>query len=312
MLDARRHDRALGGRRERAGGLGPARLLGPGEPDHRHAGQATRYVQLAADPDLFNRWEAGQDPGPRPDPGPRGRQAGRGGRGALRRRRGPRPWSTRPRTRPSRRCCWPCPPRATSAWPSSRSIRPRSTRRATPSRPSWPCTWATCCGGCTAACRSGGEFSADARAAGKRALRNACCDLLAADPRAVNVEQVAFGHFGGAANMTDAIGGLSALMPIGGAPAERGARGLLRPVAGRAAGAGQVVRPAGPRSGQGAIGRILGLTAHPPSTPATPTACGPWSPGLRQRQSGPLPRPEAAPATASWPTRSWPSTASTR
>jgi len=63
--------------------------------------------------------------------------------------------------------------------------------------------------------QTAGEFSADAQSAGKRALRNGCADLLAADPHAVNVERIV-GHFEAAANMTDAMGALSALIQIGG------------------------------------------------------------------------------------------------
>jgi aminopeptidase N len=58
-------------------------------------------------------------------------------------------------------------------------------------------------------------FSPDAEAAGRRALRNAVLDLLAADPHSLNVER-ASGHFEAAANMTDSMGGLAALMLIGG------------------------------------------------------------------------------------------------
>ncbi len=65
--------------------------------------------------------------------------------------------------------------------------------------------------------QSAGEFSASAAAAGRRALRNACADLLTADPHAQNVERLV-GHFQAAANMTDAMGALSALVQIGGAP----------------------------------------------------------------------------------------------
>src|SRR5690606_7328385 len=65
-----------------------------------------------------------------------------------------------------------------------------------------------------------GEFSPDAASAGRRALRNAALDLLAADPHAENVAR-AVGHFDAAANMTDAIGGLTALVQIGGEAADR-------------------------------------------------------------------------------------------
>jgi aminopeptidase N len=65
--------------------------------------------------------------------------------------------------------------------------------------------------------QNAGEFSASAEAAGKRALRNACADMLTADPHAINVERIV-GHFQAAANMTDAMGALSALVQIGGSP----------------------------------------------------------------------------------------------
>ncbi|HEY5072500.1 MAG TPA: aminopeptidase N [Caulobacteraceae bacterium] len=60
-----------------------------------------------------------------------------------------------------------------------------------------------------------GSFSDAADAAGRRALRNAAIELLAADPHARNCER-AWGHYESAGNMTDAIGGLMALLVIGG------------------------------------------------------------------------------------------------
>ncbi len=56
-----------------------------------------------------------------------------------------------------------------------------------------------------------GEFSPSAAQAGRRALRNAALSLIAAEPSADAVDR-ATGHFDAAANMTDAMGGLSALM----------------------------------------------------------------------------------------------------
>ena len=64
-----------------------------------------------------------------------------------------------------------------------------------------------------------GEFRADAQAAGRRALRNAALDMLAAAPSAA-FDVRAKGHFEAAANMTDAMGGLNALMQVGGEPFE--------------------------------------------------------------------------------------------
>ncbi len=58
-------------------------------------------------------------------------------------------------------------------------------------------------------------FSPDAESAGRRSLRNAALALLAADPHPLNRE-LARDHFKGASNMTDAMGGLSALAMLGG------------------------------------------------------------------------------------------------
>jgi aminopeptidase N len=64
-----------------------------------------------------------------------------------------------------------------------------------------------------------GEFSPSAEQAGNRALRNAALDLMAANPTPI-VRTCAEGHLGAALTMTDAIGGLSALLQIGGEPLE--------------------------------------------------------------------------------------------
>ena len=64
-----------------------------------------------------------------------------------------------------------------------------------------------------------GAFSPDAASAGRRALRNACVELLAMEPTPDAIER-AKAHFNGADNMTDAMGGLNALLQIGGAPLE--------------------------------------------------------------------------------------------
>ncbi len=64
-----------------------------------------------------------------------------------------------------------------------------------------------------------GEFSPTAEQAGGRALRNAALELMAANPTAI-VRKCAEGHLDAALTMTDAIGGLSALLEIGGEPLE--------------------------------------------------------------------------------------------
>ena len=107
-----------------------------------------------------------------------------------------------------------------------------------------------------------GEFSVDPQSAGRRALRNAVIDLLAADPHADNLER-AHGHFQAAANMTDAMGGLSALMQIGGEPFERALADFYQrwehePLVIDKWFAVQARRPT-----EDVLGRVLGLTAHP-------------------------------------------------
>jgi aminopeptidase N len=107
-----------------------------------------------------------------------------------------------------------------------------------------------------------GEFSPDAAGAGRRALRNAALDLLAANPRSENGE-LATGHFAAAANMTDAMGGLSALMQIGGAAYETALadfyeRWKAEPLVVDKWFAIQARDPDG-----SALGRVMGLTTHP-------------------------------------------------
>ncbi len=63
--------------------------------------------------------------------------------------------------------------------------------------------------------QSEGEFSDSAEAAGRRALRNACADALAADPHDENLTRIV-GHFEASLNMTDMIGALYPLVAIGG------------------------------------------------------------------------------------------------
>jgi aminopeptidase N len=107
-----------------------------------------------------------------------------------------------------------------------------------------------------------GEFSPDAAGAGRRALRNAALDLMAANPRA-EVGELAFGHYEAAANMTDAIGGLAALALIGGELYERALadfydRWKAEPLVIDKWFALQARDP-----DERALGRVLALTAHP-------------------------------------------------
>ena len=117
------------------------------------------------------------------------------------------------------------------------------------------------------ALQDAGEFSPDAGSAGRRALRNAALDLLAADPVAANVTR-AKGHVDAAANMTDAMGGLNALMAMShtadgaeafdAALADFYARWKDEPLVVDKWFALQARSPA-----PDALGRVLGLTVHP-------------------------------------------------
>ena len=103
-------------------------------------------------------------------------------------------------------------------------------------------------------------FSPDAEGAGRRALRNAALDLLATDAGALARAQA---HYETATNMTDAIAGLMALMQIGGEAFDA----ALADFYGRWQGEPLVidkwfsVQARDPSDG--AIGRVLGLTSHP-------------------------------------------------
>jgi len=105
-------------------------------------------------------------------------------------------------------------------------------------------------------------FSPDADQAGRRALRNAALELMAARSTPLSRER-ARAHYDGAGNMTDAMGGLVALMELGGeafeaALADFYVRWKHEPLVIDKWFALQGRDPA-----EGALGRVLGLTAHP-------------------------------------------------
>ncbi|MDE2488626.1 MAG: aminopeptidase N [Alphaproteobacteria bacterium] len=114
-----------------------------------------------------------------------------------------------------------------------------------------------------------GEFSPDAASAGRRALRNAALELLAANPKA-DVAELADGHYRGAGNMTDAMGGLTALMLMGGPEYEAALtdfydRWKHEPLVIDKWFALQARDP-----DETALGRVMGLTAHPAFDPKNP------------------------------------------
>ncbi len=107
-----------------------------------------------------------------------------------------------------------------------------------------------------------GEFSPDAAGAGRRALRNAALDLLAANPRA-EVGELAWGHYEAAANMTDAIGGLNALTVIGGELYEKALADFYERWKGEPLVIDKWFAVQARDPDEGALGRVMGLTAHP-------------------------------------------------
>jgi len=107
-----------------------------------------------------------------------------------------------------------------------------------------------------------GEFKASAEAAGRRALRNAALDLLVAEPVSINME-LAVGHFHAAANMTDAIGALNALVQAGGEPAEEALAAFHEKWKQEPLVIDKWFSVQARDPSDGALGRILGLTAHP-------------------------------------------------
>ncbi|MCR5872945.1 aminopeptidase N [Phenylobacterium sp. J426] len=107
-----------------------------------------------------------------------------------------------------------------------------------------------------------GEFTPDAAGAGRRALRNAALELLAANPRS-DIAELAVGHYQAAGNMTDAMGGLSALMQIGGEAFDEALAHFYERWKSEPLVVDKWFAIQGRDPSEGALGRVLGLTAHP-------------------------------------------------
>jgi aminopeptidase N len=114
-----------------------------------------------------------------------------------------------------------------------------------------------------------GEFSPDAAGAGRRALRNAALELLAANPRS-DIAELAEGHFQAAGNMTDAMGGLFAMMQIGGEPYERALAAFYERWKSEPLVIDKWFSVQARDPGETALGRVMGLTAHPAFEPKNP------------------------------------------
>ncbi len=175
---------------------------------------AHRFVRLAADPDLFNRWEAGQQlardlilarAGGRPDPEGEAAYAAAVGR-AL----------SDQAAEPAFKALLIAPPSESDLAQVMKPADPQALRDARETlRRALVSALRPELERLHDALAEQGRFSPDADSAGRRALRNAALDLLAAEgsPKDVTRAQT---HFARADNMTDAMGGLSALSVIGG------------------------------------------------------------------------------------------------
>ena len=108
----------------------------------------------------------------------------------------------------------------------------------------------------------GGPFSAGAEAAGRRALRNAALDLLSVDRHAENAD-LAARHFETATNMTDAIGGLAALIELGGEARETALEAFHKRWRDEPLVLDKWFAIQARESSEEALGRVLGLTVHP-------------------------------------------------
>jgi len=227
-----------------------------------------RYVLLAGDPDLFNRWEAGQDlardlilarAAGSPDEVAEERFANAVGRGL----------DDQSADAAFKALLLSLPSESDLA----QAVSPVDPAAIHEAREALRARLAIHLGETLRRLHGGlqepGEFSADAEAAGRRALRNAVLDTLAADPDARNVER-AEGHFGAAANMTDAMGGLNALMLIGGEPFEKALSDFYERWKDEPLVIDKWFAVQSRSPDPGVLGRVLGLTAHPAFDPKNP------------------------------------------
>jgi len=226
-----------------------------------------RYVLMASDPDLFNRWEAGQAlgqalilarAGGRPDEAGEVRFAAALGRAMADQA-----------AEPAFKALMLSLP---SEGDLSMAMTPADPQAIHNARE-------TLCQSLAAALQGDlerlhdrfvqtGAFSPDADSAGRRALRNAALDLLSAggDQAADRAAR----HFAEAGNMTESMGGLAALMQIGGEAYEQAladfyARWKDEPLVVDKWFALQARDPS-----DAALGRVMGLTVHPAFDPKNP------------------------------------------
>ena len=225
------------------------------------AGPRARYIQLAGDPDLFNRWEAGQDlaralissrAAGHPDEVGEERYAQALGRGLADQAADPA----------FKALLLALPSEADLAM----AMRPANPAAIHEAREALRTRLAVHMAEDLKRLHIGlqelGDFSPDAASAGRRALRNATLELLAANPRA-EIATLAEGHYRAAINMTDAMGGLNALMLVGGEAFEAGLADFYDRWKSEPLVIDKWFALQGRDPSPGALGRVMGLTAHP-------------------------------------------------
>jgi len=117
--------------------------------------------------------------------------------------------------------------------------------------------------------QSEGEFSDSAEAAGRRALRNGCAEILSADPHDENVGRL-IGHYDAARNMTDMIGGLYPLVALGGVAREKALEKFHYTWKTEPLVLDKWFSVQGRDPNEDALERVVALTTHPDFEPTNP------------------------------------------
>ena len=117
--------------------------------------------------------------------------------------------------------------------------------------------------------QSDAEFSASAEAAGRRALRNSCAEVLSTDPNADNVARLT-AHFDTGRNMTDAMGGLYPLVAVGGASRDVALGKFHRAWQNEPLVLDKWFAVQGRDPNPDALERVIALTQHPDFEPTNP------------------------------------------
>ena len=232
------------------------------------APESHRFVRLAADPDLFNRWEAGQNlardlilerASGSPDEEGEKRFAAALGRALADQSAEPAFKALLLQPPSEQDLAMVMVPADPAALHDARESLRRTVAR----------TLKTDLGRLHRELAEKGAFSPDAASAGRRALRNAALDVLAADP-SPDAAALAGEHFHSAGNMTDAMGGLNALMLLGGEAWEQALATFYERWKDEPLVIDKWFAVQARSASEDVLGRVLALTAHPAFDPRNP------------------------------------------